>query len=117
MIMIRRKRSRKPGSPTEFSAGELVRHRRYGYRGVVVDLDLECTAPDSWYEKNQTQPDRSQPWYHVLVHESVQTTYAAQENLMPDFEDAPILHPLVQHYFDSFANGVYLRNDRPWGSI
>ena len=57
-------------SPARFQPGHLVRHRRYGYRGVVVALDLECGAGDDWYRSNRTQPDRDQPWYHVLVHGS-----------------------------------------------
>ena len=32
------------GRQPQFQRGQLVRHRRYGYRGVVVGLDLECLA-------------------------------------------------------------------------
>ena len=114
--MIRRGARREGEAPTRFRPGELVRHRRYGYRGVVVDLDLECTAPDDWYSSNQTQPGRDQPWYHVLVDRSVQTTYAAEENLVHDPGGAEIVHPLVEHFFDRFEDGRYVRNERPWGS-
>ena len=57
-------------SPTDtpnFEPGEVVQHIRYGYRGVIVDFDSACMAPDDWYQSNQTRPDRNQPWYHVLV--------------------------------------------------
>ena len=67
-----------------FEPGQLVRHRRYGYRGVVVDRDECCRAGDDWYLKNQTQPDRDQPWYHVLVDGSSTCTYAASESLVAD---------------------------------
>ena len=53
--------TRKPN----FSVGQLVRHRRYGYRGVIVEVDTKCLAPDDWYGSNLTQPDRFQAWYHV----------------------------------------------------
>ena len=99
---------------TEFAPGDLVRHRRYGYRGVVVDLDPICTAPDEWYFSNQTQPRKDQPWYHVLVDGSDRTTYAAEENLAPDPSGAPVAHPLVDVFFEPFAGGRYERNDRPW---
>jgi heat shock protein HspQ len=116
MIMIRRKERRDGDPPTQFVPGELVRHRRYGYRGVVVALDEECRAPDEWYLRNQTQPRRDQPWYHVLVHGSGQTTYAAEENLELEHEPSPIVHPLLDRFFDGFADGGYVRNDRPWGT-
>ena len=66
-----------PSGVEQFAVGELVRHGRYDYRGVVVASDPACRADDDWYLANRTQPDRDQPWYHVLVHGSHQVTYAA----------------------------------------
>jgi heat shock protein HspQ len=97
-----------------FEPGQLVRHRRYGYRGVVVDRNEVCEADDEWYSKNQTQPDRDQPWYHVLVDGSSTCTYAASENLVADSSGLPIEHPLLRHFFSEFKNGIYIRNDDPW---
>lgn len=97
-----------------FSPGELVKHRRYGYRGVVVDVDRGCQASEQWYWKNQTQPSRDQPWYHVLVDGSSTTTYSAQENLTPDPLGEPIEHPWLEYFFGRFEHGRYSRNDRPW---
>ncbi len=94
--------------------GQLVRHRRYGYRGVIVSRDEICQADDQWYFNNQTQPDRNQPWYHVLVDGSQMCTYAAAANLLPDHSLAPIEHELLPHFFYGFQNGKYLRNDEPW---
>lgn len=76
-----------------FKPGQLVKHKRYGYRGVVVALDLTCQATEAWYQSNRSQPDRGQPWYHVLVHNSDQTTYAAQFSLEADGSEDVINHP------------------------
>lgn len=92
----------------EFEPGQLVRHRRYGYRGVVVRKDASCLADEDWYRNNQTQPDRDQPWYHVLVNDSTACTYAAAENLIADHDPSPINHPLVTQFFSNFHNGRYL---------
>ncbi|MDX1683228.1 MAG: heat shock protein HspQ, partial [Phycisphaeraceae bacterium] len=100
----------------QFKVGQLVRHRRYDYRGVIVDFDMRCRAPDNWYQSNKTQPDRDQPWYHVLVDGSEHTTYAAETSLMAEPEPAPIHHPLVDPFFAGYENGQYQRNDRPWPS-
>ena len=94
-----------------FAPGQLVRHRRYGYRGVVADFDMTCMAEETWYYANQTRPPRNQPWYHVLVDGSPTTTYAAQTNLEADESADPVAHPLVEVLFTSFQDGRYERSD------
>jgi len=98
-----------------FAPGQVVQHRRYGYRGVIVDFDMRCRADENWYGRNLTQPDRNQPWYHVLVDGSTLITYAAQSSLEIDSTDQPIRHPLVDYFFHGFKPGRYQRNDQPWG--
>jgi len=98
-----------------FQPGDLVRHRRYAYRGVVVEVDTACRAPEQWYQSNRTQPERAQAWYHVLVHGSDHAvTYAAETSLEADDSTEPVAHPWVTRYFDAFVDGRYLRNDLPW---
>jgi len=105
-----------PDDPPHFRPGQLVRHRRYGYRGVVVDFDMSCQADKGWYQANKTQPLREQPWYHLLVHGTATTTYAAQSSLMFDTSREPIVHSLLEFFFTAFKNGAYVRNERPWPS-
>ncbi len=68
----------------KFEIGQIIHHMKYGYIGVIVEIDSHCRAPESWYKKNKTQPNRNQPWYHVLVHKSDHGTYVAEENLELD---------------------------------
>ena len=103
-------------STPKFERGQLVSHRRYGYRGVIVDFELKCTADEKWYHSNMTQPAKNQPWYHVLVHGTASATYAAEENLQADTSRQPVGHPLVAHFFTEFVDGRYIRNDEPWPS-
>ncbi len=98
----------------KFAIGQLVRHRRYGYRGLIVGMDDHCRAQENWYKSNRTQPERNQPWYHVLVHENPTVTYAAETSLLPDETLEPINHPLVDLYFAEFNGESYERNDRPF---
>jgi len=116
MIAINRPFSDLTDEHPIFEPGELVRHRRYSYRGVIVQRDECCQADDEWYAKNQTQPDRDQPWYHVLVDQTSTCTYAASENLAEDTSGLPIAHPLLPHFFSEFKDGGYTRNDQPWPS-
>jgi heat shock protein HspQ len=97
-----------------FFPGQLVEHQRYGYRGLVVDVDFYCRADDSWYLRNNTQPTRFQPWYHVLVDLSDAVTYAAESSLGTDALASPIQHPYLDHFFESQFDGRYHRNERPW---
>jgi heat shock protein HspQ len=98
----------------KFAPGDLVCHVRYLYRGVVVAHDPKCLADENWYKSNKTQPDRNQPWYHVLVHESGSITYPAESSLALDESGEEIAHPLLEQFFVDFADGRYQRNDIPW---
>jgi len=93
---------------SHYSVGQLVQHRHYGYRGVIVEYDEQCRAEDGWYYSNRTQPERDQSWYHVLVHGRMHSTYAAEENLAPDTGGEQVIHPLIDRYFTAFRNGAYV---------
>ncbi len=95
--------------PFKFVVGQVVHHRRYGYRGVIVAFDAQCEADEGWYQGNQTQPRRDQPWYHVLVDGSENTTYVAEENLEVDPTGEQIRHPLIGKMFRGFLDGRYYR--------
>ncbi|MCA9409037.1 MAG: heat shock protein HspQ [Candidatus Omnitrophica bacterium] len=97
-----------------FEVGNLIVHKRYGYRGIIVDVDSVCKATDLWYYSNQTQPNREQPWYHVLVHETNQVTYVAESNLDRDWSNGKVAHPLINYFFKVTDNGNYQRNENPW---
>ena len=97
-----------------FEPGQLVRHRRYEYRGVVVAFDLTCQADDDWYFSNRSQPQQYQPWYHVLVHGGQHVTYAAQTSLEEDNSGEQVVHPFIPHFFSAFSDGQYTRNDTAW---
>jgi heat shock protein HspQ len=89
-----------------FAIGEVVFHKRYRYRGVIVGVDPCCRASDQWYSSNPRQPDRLQPWYHVLVHGG-RETYVAQENLVHDWSLERVEHPEVDLRFPTFHKGRY----------
>lgn len=96
----------------KFSVGELVHHRLFDYRGVIVDVDHDFQASDEWYEAvAKSRPPKHKPWYHVLVHESDHSTYVAEQNLETDSLSEPINHPMVKHFFSRFEQGKYLRID------
>ena len=96
-------------SRAAYSVGEIVHHRLFDYRGVVVDVDAEFSLSDEWYEQvAKSKPPKDQPWYHVLVHGGTHVTYVAERNLETDVTGAPILHPLLDDYFSGLEDGRYI---------
>ena len=92
-----------------FGIGQLVQHRRFGYRGVVFDVDPTFQASAAWYEQMATsRPPKDRPWYHVLPDGVAHTTYVAEQNLEPATEPMPVHHPLVEEIFAGFNGTRYL---------
>jgi len=91
-----------------FPMGKLVRHQLFGYRGVIVDVDADFQLSEDWYEQvARSRPPKDEPWYHVLVHDTDEMTYVAEQNLALDTEATPIRHPLLDHFLGQFENGGY----------
>ena len=68
----------------KFSVGDLVHHRIFNYRGVIVDVDRNFQSSEEWYEiVAKSRPPKNRPWYHVLVHGSDHSTYVAERTLKP----------------------------------
>jgi len=96
-----------------FAPGQLVRHKLFNYRGVVVDVDADFQGTEEWYDAVAlSRPPKDQPWYHVLVDSSNRETYVAERNLDVDQFGTPIQHPYVPVYFEAFENGSYVLHDR-----
>jgi heat shock protein HspQ len=86
-----------------FSPGQVVRHRKKSYRGVVIDYEL--------YSDEEEQPHL--PLYRVLVHGSPQVASVDESQLELD-DGGLVAHQLVGLFFSRFEDGVYVRNSRPW---
>jgi len=94
----------------KFNIGQLIHHRLFEYRGVIVDVDGTFQGTEEWYEQMaKSRPSRDEPWYHVLVHDAQHMTYVAERNLESDQLNDPINHPLLDHFFSDFRDGRYFR--------
>ena len=94
----------------KFFIGQIVHHKRFDYRGVIVDVDANFQGSEAWYAQvARSRPPKDQPWYHVLVDGSDHSTYVAERNLEADDQLQPISHPLLEKFFSEFKNGKYLR--------
>jgi len=95
-------------SSAQFNVGQIVRHLRFGYRGVIFDIDPVFTESDDWYEAMAlSRPPKDRPWYRVLVDGERHTTYVAERHLVDDDETAEISHPMIDELFGAFESGRY----------
>lgn len=98
---------------TKYSIGDLIHHKLFNYRGVVFDIDPCFQLTDEWYETvAQSRPPKDEPWYHVLVHGAVNTTYVAEQHLELDLSGKKINHPMTNQFFTSLEDGKYVNDER-----
>ena len=91
-----------------FSVGQLVDHKLFDYRGVIVDVDPVFSGSEEWYDQvARSRPPKDRPWYHVLVDGAQHSTYVAERNLEPAAESAPVNHPMLDRMFSEFDGEKY----------
>ncbi len=93
----------------KFSMGQIIHHKLFAYRGVIIDVDPTFQGTEDWYRQMaKSRPPKDRPWYHVLVHDAGLNTYVAERNIEEDESDAPINHPAVSQFFSDFRDGTYV---------
>jgi len=98
---------------TKYSIGDLVHHRLFDYRGVVIDIDPYFQLSEQWYDTvARSRPPKDQPWYHVIVDDSTSSTYVAEQNLEADPSGSRINHPMVNKLFTDLQNGHYINGNK-----
>jgi hemimethylated DNA binding protein len=48
----------------------------------------------------------------VIVQDSDSLRYVAEQNLEPDMSGLPVRNPALEHLFDGFEGGCYVRRTR-----
>ena len=94
-----------------FSIGDVVRHRIFGFRGVIFDVDPVFANTEEWYQAipEEIRPRKDQPFYHLLAEngETSYTAYVSQQNILADDSDEPVDHPAIGDIFGPYADGRY----------
>ncbi len=96
---------------TQFTIGQVVRHRHYSFRGVIVDVDPEFSNSDEWWDAipAEVRPRKDQPFYHLLAEndEAAYIAYVSEQNLLVDDSGEPVNHPQVAEVFGDFLGSRY----------
>ena len=95
----------------KYNLGQVLRHRKHDFRGVVYDIDPVFANSEEWYQNipEEQRPNKDQPFYHLLAEndESFYMAYVSEQNLVPDESGEPIDHPEVSEFFGEFEDGAY----------
>ena len=53
----------------KFGIGQVVKHRKFGFRGVVFDIDPEFSNTEEWWMSipEDVRPNKDQPFYHLFA--------------------------------------------------
>ena len=117
--------SAQPRSPrppnVQYRIGQVIKHKVWGYRGVIIGWDPKCRAPEEWIKQmhREDKPEwRNMPNYSILVDTrdrlTPQVTYVPEENLEV-ISNMKIMHPGIEDYFEGFDGAQYL--PRPWMKV
>lgn len=95
----------------KYHLGQILRHRRHPFRGVVFDVDAIFANTQEWYEAipEDSRPAKDQPYYHLLAEndQSYYVAYVSEQNLVPDESGEPVDHPDLSELFGELHDGFY----------
>ena len=105
-------------SVAKFRIGDVVRHRKYPFRGVIFDVDPEFTNTEEWWMSipEDVRPRKDQPFYHLFAEnaETEYVAYVSEQNLLPDDTREPCRHPRVDEMFQRDGAGRSKIKSQPY---
>ena len=98
-------------SRAKYGLGQVVRHKKHPFRGVVFDVDAMFSNTEEWYQAipEESRPSKDQPFYHLLAEndQSYYVAYVSEQNLVADYSGQPVEHPDLPEFFGDFDDGHY----------
>ncbi len=95
----------------KYHLGQVVRHRKHPFRGVIFDVDPRFANTEEWYQAipEENRPSKDQPYYHLLAENdhSYYVAYVSEQNLIADYSGEPVEHPDIDNMFGQFEDGSY----------
>ena len=96
----------------KFPIGQVVRHRRHPFRGVIFDVDPTFSNTEEWWQSipEESRPRKDQPYYHLFAENSEITyiAYVSEQNLLLEDTGKPVRHPAVSSVFNGMEDGRYV---------
>ena len=100
-----------------FTIGQVVRHRKFPFRGVIFDVDPEFANTEEWWLSipEDMRPSKDQPFYHLFAEndENEYIAYVSEQNLLPDMSGKPLRHAQISDMFEPGMDGQFaVKNSR-----
>lgn len=92
-------------SGAKFCIGEIVEHARFGYRGVIADVDPSYSGGNPLHLHS---PRRHQPWYRILISDTELVSYVGEDRLLYAPPAPTIIHPGCERLFLTYRGGRYV---------
>ena len=93
----------------KFGIGQVVRHRRYPFRGLIYDVDPVFANTEEWWLAipEDLRPRKDQPFYHLFAEnaETEYVAYVSEQNLLLDQSEEPLRHPQISEMFERTEGG------------
>jgi len=100
----------------KYRLGQIVKHRKYPFRGVIFDIDPTFANTEEWWLSipEDVRPTKEQPFYHLFAEnaETEYIAYVSEQNLLPDESGKPVRHPQIGEVFERTRDGVYKMRPR-----
>jgi heat shock protein HspQ len=95
----------------KFGIGQVIRHRIYGLRGMVFDVDAEFIDSELTRETvlNEARSFKDQPFYYLFAadEDHAYVAYVSEHDLLADCSGEPVHHPQVEANFERDGAGLY----------
>ena len=95
----------------KYSLGQIVKHRKYPFRGAIFDIDPTFSNTEEWWLSipEDVRPTKEQPFYHLFAEnaETEYIAYVSEQNLLPDESGKPVRHPQIREMFERTREGGY----------
>lgn len=95
----------------KFGIGQVVRHRKYPFRGLIYDVDPIFANTEEWWLAipEDVRPRKDQPFYHLFAEntETEYIAYVSEQNLVPDTSGEPVRHAQISDMFVRDDTGAY----------
>ncbi|NXQ80617.1 FBX21 protein, partial [Nyctibius grandis] len=102
----------------QFSVGQVIFHKRFGYSGVIVGWDVKAKAPEEWLQHKYPpakQGLKDTPHYRILINKAngsgKSTAYIPEEEITI-IMGLEVHHPDMKAYFSGYDGSKYIM--QPW---
>lgn len=97
----------------KYKIGQVFRHKKYGYKGIIYGFDETCQRDEEWMRQMGVRnPDM--PFYYALPDEMDSTRffggfrlskYVAEENIAA-LDDGKVVHRALENFFIGYSKDM-----------